>query len=77
MARHLFIVSRNHQDLYTYLCERFANDPNVEVILDRRHGQRRQRMVSGLPERRARDRRGRPEADAELVTHSHVILTVA
>ena len=77
MARHLFIVARSHPDLYTYLCERFANDPNVEVILDRRVGQRRQRAMTVTEDRRTGDRRGRPEADVELTIHSHVILTVA
>jgi hypothetical protein len=76
MARHLFIVSRHHLELYNYLRERFASDTNVEVILDRRVGQRRERVSHVASERRRHERRRRPEADAELMTHSHVILTV-
>ena len=76
MARHLFIVSKNHLELYTYLCERFASDANVQVILDRRVRERRERANHPVPDRRRHERRSRPEADAELVTHSHVILTV-
>ena len=41
MARNVFVVSRRHPDLYEYLRERFATDQAVEVILDRRIGQRR------------------------------------
>jgi len=47
MARHLFLVSRHDARLYEYLVERFRDDGNVEVILDRRHGERRGRMPGG------------------------------
>jgi hypothetical protein len=43
MARHLFLVSRHEARLYEYLLERFRDDGNVEVILDRRRGERRGR----------------------------------
>src|SRR5438093_673463 len=41
MARHLFLVSRHEGRLYEYLVERFRDDENVEMILDRRRGERR------------------------------------
>jgi hypothetical protein len=41
MARYLFVVSRQHRALYDYLLERFSGDPNAQVILDRRRGERR------------------------------------
>src|SRR5215467_1897568 len=66
MARHLFLVSRHEARLYEYLLERFRDDSNVVVILDRRRGERRRRS----------DRRTRREVDLELQVRSHVILTL-
>ena len=49
MARHLFIVAREHARLYHDLVERFRDDTNVRVILDRRQGDRRQRQAEARP----------------------------
>jgi len=76
MARHLFLVSRLEARLYEYLLERFRDDGNVEVILDRRRGERRRRSERQEPERRRSDRRTRREVDLELQLRSHVILTL-
>ena len=76
MGRTLFIVSRQHPDLYAYLRERFATDTAVEVILDRRLVQRRQRDAPRDAERRLADRRARPEVEIELRTRSHAIITI-
>lgn len=76
MGRTLFVVSRHHPDLYAYLRERFASDANVEVILDRRLRQRRQRSEAAAVERRRTDRRTRPEVEMELQTRSHAIVTI-
>ena len=76
MARHLFLVSRHELRLYEYLLERFRDDGNVEVILDRRRGERRRRSEGQEPERRRSDRRTRREVDLELQVRSHVILTL-
>jgi len=77
MARTLFVVSRRNPDLYQYLRERFASDPAVEVILDRRVAQRRQRRLPVDAERRRADRRQRPEVETELQSHSHAIISIA
>jgi hypothetical protein len=72
--RTVFIVSRRHEDLYIYLRQRFASDPDVTVILDRRvtaHSD------AGEPASRSAERRGRPCVDAELRLRSHAILTLA
>lgn len=76
MGRTLFIVSRQHPDLYAYLRERFATDAAVEVILDRRVAQRRQRDAPRDADRRLADRRARPEVEVELRTRSHAIITI-
>jgi len=76
MGRNVFIVSRRHPDLYQYLRERFASDTDVEVILDRRVAERRQRQSAHDGERRRADRRRRPEVERELENRSHAIITI-
>jgi len=80
MARHVFVVSRHHARLYDYLIERFQGDRKVEVILDRRVGERRaaERRNGGLlpgTDRRSGDRREKRPGD-DLVLRSHVIITL-
>ena len=76
MGRHLFVVTRLQSWFYDYLVERFADDSNVTVIRDRRLGERRRsaRGVSPGGERRQGERRRRQHLDAELETHSHIIV---
>jgi hypothetical protein len=76
MGRTLFIVSRQHPDLYAYLRERFAADRAVEVVLDRRVGQRRRRTAPYDGDRRQGDRRVRLDVELELQTRSHAIITI-
>jgi len=53
MARYLFIVSLRHPALYAHLSQRFSDDPNAQVVLDRRLASRRQAEISvGLERRR-------------------------
>ena len=75
MARHVFVVSRHHARLYDYLVERFQDDKKVEVILDRRVGERRTGGSTPGHERRAGDRREKRAGD-DLVMRSHVIITL-
>jgi hypothetical protein len=56
-VRYLVIVSRERPDLFDEMQRRFASDPTVQVLLDRRDGDRRQREHARPAERRARDRR--------------------
>ena len=74
MARHLFIVSRHHAGLYTYLVERFQDDQNVEIIIDRRVQERRRGGLAMGHERRAGERRRRQEDDLNM--RSHIIVTL-
>src|SRR5262249_30254547 len=43
--RFLLIVSRGNTKLATYLQGHFAGDTTVQVLVDRRHGERRQQTV--------------------------------
>lgn len=76
MGRTMYIVARDHPELFAYLRDRFSCDGRVEVILDRRVAQRRQGNTSHTPERRRADRRTRPEIDEELQIRAHAIITL-
>lgn len=76
MRRELFIVSRDREDLYRYLSQTFAGADNVEVIWDRRAGERRTQTRSGGPERRRAERRARRgvEDDLKAVGYAYLAL---
>jgi len=76
MARYLFIVSLQHRALYDYLLQRFSDDPNAQVILDRRRGERRQVETPIVPEQRRADRRQRPGVSEELRRRSVAVVTI-
>jgi hypothetical protein len=76
--RHLLIISRHHPALYDYVRERFAAEPTVAVILDRRRGRdRRTQRGEADVERRSAERRIRPDVDAALRMESMQFLTIA
>ncbi len=57
---HLFIIRHEAPDLFHHMRGHFANEPEVEVILDRRSQERRQqadRRARARPGPGARDRR--------------------
>lgn len=65
----LFIVSRDSRSQFEYLKDAFAGEQSVQVILDRRVGQRRAHAgLGGAAERRRADRRARAYLDHELHT---------
>jgi septal ring factor EnvC (AmiA/AmiB activator) len=73
----MFIVARRHPELYDYLSTRFADDPNVTVVLDRRLTPRRRRALPAAAERRRVDRRARPEVDEQLCATSLAVVTAS
>ena len=56
-AQYLFIVAHDRPDILTRVRERLRDDIRIEVIIDRRHGERRAFAESRIPERRRADRR--------------------
>jgi regulator of replication initiation timing len=56
-ARYLFIVARNRPDMLEQVKERLRGDNRIEVIADRRYGERRRSAVPREPDRRGVDRR--------------------
>jgi len=56
-VRYLFIVARNRPDMLEQVKERLRGDNRIEVIADRRYGERRRSAVPREPDRRGADRR--------------------
>ncbi len=59
-ARWLIVVQREEEDLYAHLARRFRDVSFVEVMRDRRHGERRRSGGAADPEQRIGDRRRPP-----------------
>src|SRR5262249_60912472 len=77
MPREIFIVARDRPDLYRYLSQTFSDADNVQVIWDRRNGDRRATSATAHnPERRQGDRRRRAAVDQELRLVRHALLTI-
>jgi len=66
MARYLFIVSKKRPELREYLVAHFSGEAEVQVMIDRRRGERRRGHVDTGVERRQGHRRWRPENDEAL-----------
>jgi hypothetical protein len=62
----LFIVARSRPDILERVRERLQGDERIEVIVDRRYGERRRADVSRVPDRRAADRRRAAKAWDDL-----------
>lgn len=72
--RYLLVVSREQPELHARLSGDFARDPAVEVVADRRGGERQQQGQSGEEERAGADRRRQQEFDAMLAAHGFMIV---
>jgi hypothetical protein len=62
LARWLIIVRREQAELFRHLAERFADVAFVEIVLDRRHADRRRTASPVDEERRRAERRTPPPA---------------
>lgn len=58
MTEYLLIVERNRRQLFETLTDQFSDGGKVQVLLDRRSGERRQSLVASEAERRRAERRG-------------------
>ena len=74
MIQYLVIAGRNHPDLYSYLRRQFVGDDKVQVLLDRRHEERRRRGDAHRPDRRRGDRRVGRGKDNGLNYHGFVVV---
>jgi len=72
----LIVVGRDQGNLYEYFRWGFGQTPGVEVVLDRRLGQRRGRLNRHGPadERRKAERRRSAAGRAELLARGFLIV---
>jgi hypothetical protein len=70
MPRFLFIVARQLPAVYEHLRQQFAEEPNVQVILDRRQTDRREPepATPAGEERPPAERRQNPGVDDQIRT---------
>lgn len=73
---HLFIVSRGEPQLYDYLAREFAGEDDVQVILDRRMGERRSASGTHTVERRQADRRTLTHVPRQVSTLGYAFVRV-
>jgi hypothetical protein len=74
----LFIVSRRLPELHAHVSQQFAGEPDMQVMLDRRIGERRRHTGSGAPgpERRRSERRRNTETAYQLLTMGYAFARV-
>ncbi len=70
---HLFVVAHHARQLYDYLKGEYASEP-VTVILDRRHGQRREGDQTPASERRHAERRRQVRVDDAIRTRGFAVV---
>jgi hypothetical protein len=70
----LFIVARDQPALYQTLLTEFGAERDIEVLYDRRFGERRRQQVGWPEERRRGERRNRPDVDAQLESLGWVLV---
>lgn len=66
----MVIVPRTAPALFAYLKDKFADDPTISVLMDRRTGERRRHNDAQTIERRHGDRRQTDRAHAIVVRES-------
>jgi len=74
MRRRLFLVAQHHEALYDWALQELSDNEQLQVIRDRRVGERRRRESAPASERRRGDRRLRPHVDAELASRGHAVV---
>ncbi len=70
----LIIVAREQGALWRSLVHEFQNVAQVQILLDRRHGERRTPRGPVAYDRRARDRRSRPRLEDDLHARQYVLV---
>ena len=73
-VRTLIIVARDQPDLWRALAGQFAESTTVQVVPDRRHWGRRQRVHWDEADRRRSDRRRPPHIERDVRRRSFVIV---
>jgi hypothetical protein len=75
-VRYFLVVKRGERYLHQYALRTFARRPYVQVIYDRREGDRRRITSPTSLERRRTDRRARPWLDTEIRERGAVMVKI-
>lgn len=70
----LIIVAREQCDLWRSLADEFRDVGQIQILLDRRHGERRTPWGPVAYDRRTRDRRSRPRLEDDLHARQYVLV---
>ena len=73
-VRSLIIVAREQRELWCSLVHEFKHVEQIQVLLDRRHGERRTPSGPVTYDRRARDRRSLPRLEDDLRARQYVLV---
>jgi hypothetical protein len=73
-VRFLIVVARHAVDLFARVSDQFLDDPRVQVLMDRRRGERRRVAEPHRPERRSHDRRRPLDYWEDIRRHPVVIV---
>jgi len=74
-ARRLILVAREETALWRYMVEHYGQIDGLQVLLDRRQGERRRQGQSYEAERRIAQRRHPPEGEDDIRHHPFVVIT--
>jgi hypothetical protein len=70
----LIIVAREQRDLWRSLVDEFQDVEQIQVLLDRRHGERRTPWGPVAYDRRARERRTLPRLEDDLHARQYLLV---
>jgi hypothetical protein len=73
-ALSLIIVAREQRDLWGSLAAEFKDVEHIQILLDRRYGERRTPREPVAYDRRARERRGLPRLEEDLHVRHYVLV---
>ena len=70
----LIVVAREQRELWRSLVHEFKEVEQIQILLDRRHGERRLPWGPVVYDRRARDRRSLPRLEDDLHARQYVLV---
>jgi hypothetical protein len=76
IRRLVFVVAPEQRELYESLVRTFKEDRSVQIVIDRRRGERRQREAPATSDRRRADRRVEADVQKKLASRGYAVVGV-
>ncbi|MBP1779625.1 MAG: hypothetical protein H6Q86_5636 [candidate division NC10 bacterium] len=73
-AGSFIIIARDQQELWQELTREFKHIPEIQVLLDRRRGERRRSALPVAQDRRGEQRRSLPHLEDDLHARQYVLV---